>query len=115
MRSRGIGGVLSTALLLATPCGASAHVATPDQTALAQALRGTQASAVVLDWKTGAVLASAGEPRRGSPGSAIKPLFLEYALEHAIVRPDMKVYCRRNLHVGTRALPCTHPSDQPVF
>jgi penicillin-binding protein 2 len=87
----------------------------PVRDALAQALRGTQASAVVLDWQTGVVLASAGKPRRGAPGSAIKPLLLAYALEHGIVRPDMEVYCRRNLHVGGRALPCTHPADQPVF
>jgi cell division protein FtsI/penicillin-binding protein 2 len=89
--------------------------ALPVQNALTQALRGTQASAVVLDSQTGAVLASAGEPRRGTPGSVIKPLLLAYALEHGIVRSDMEVYCRRNLHVGGRALPCTHPADQPVF
>jgi len=82
---------------------------------LSQALNGTQASAVVLDMTTGAVLASTGTPRRGTPGSAIKPLLLTYALEHGIVRPQMEVYCRRNLHVGGRAIPCTHPADQPVF
>lgn len=89
--------------------------AVPVADALLQALRGTQASAVVLDLRTGAVLASAGEPRRGAPGSAIKPLLLEYALEHNIVRAETQVYCRRNLHVGGRALPCTHPVDHPVF
>jgi cell division protein FtsI/penicillin-binding protein 2 len=89
--------------------------ALPVRDALAQALGGTQASAVVLDMQTGTVLASTGEPRRGTPGSAIKPLLLAYALEHGIVRPDMEVYCRRNLHIGGRALPCTHPADQPVF
>ncbi|WP_263359722.1 penicillin-binding transpeptidase domain-containing protein [Acidicapsa ligni] len=83
--------------------------------ALFRALQGTQGSAVVLDPRTGAVLASAGKQRRGSPGSAIKPLLLEYALEHGIVRPEMEVYCRRDLHVGGRALPCTHPADHPVF
>jgi cell division protein FtsI/penicillin-binding protein 2 len=82
---------------------------------LAQVLSGTQASAVVLDWQTGAVLASVGEMRRGTPGSAIKPLLLQYALQHGIVRPDTQVYCHRNLHVGGRSLPCTHPADQPVF
>ena len=50
-----------------------------------------------------------------TPGSAIKPLLLEYALEHGIVHAEMEVYCRRNLHVGGRALPCTHPADHPVF
>ena len=83
--------------------------------ALSLALRGTRASVVVLDPVTGAVLASAGEMRKGAPGSTIKPLLLAYALEHGIVRPEMEVYCRRNLHVGGRALPCTHPPDLPVF
>jgi membrane peptidoglycan carboxypeptidase len=83
--------------------------------ALVLALRGTQASGVVLDITTGAVLASGGAARRGAPGSALKPLLLEYALEHGIVRADLEVYCHRNLHVGGRALPCTHPADHPVF
>ena len=83
--------------------------------ALAQAVTGTQASAVVLDWRTGVVLASVGDPRHGTPGSAIKPLLLAYALEHGIVQANTEVYCRRNLHIGGRALPCTHPADQPVF
>lgn len=83
--------------------------------ALSQAFRGTQASAVVVDVQTGALVASAGEARHGAPGSAVKPLLLDYALEHGIVRPEMEVYCRRNLHVGSRALPCTHPADLPVF
>jgi cell division protein FtsI/penicillin-binding protein 2 len=87
----------------------------PVADALLPALHGTQASGVVLDMKTGAVLASAGVPRRGAPGSAVKPLLLEYALERGIIRPDMEVYCRRNLRVGGRSLRCTHPADQPVF
>ena len=53
--------------------------------------------------------------RRGAPGSAIKPLLLQYALQHGIVRPETEVYCHRNLHVGDRSLPCTHPADHPVF
>jgi cell division protein FtsI/penicillin-binding protein 2 len=108
----GLAAVLGTAMLIAA-C-VSAH-ALPVKDALAQVLRGTQASAVVLDTQTGAVLASAGKPRRATPGSAVKPLLLEYALEHSIVNPEMEVYCRRNLHVGGRALPCTHPADHPVF
>jgi cell division protein FtsI/penicillin-binding protein 2 len=96
----------------------------PVAEALAQALRGTQASAVVLDARTGAVLARAGEHGRdgleatakeSAPGSVLKPLLLEYALEHGIVRPQTQVYCRRNLRVDGRALACTHPADDPVF
>lgn len=83
--------------------------------ALAHALRGTPASAVVLDVRTGEELASAGAALRGAPGSVIKPLLLEYALEHGVVRSDTEVYCRRDLHVGARSLPCTHPASLPVF
>ncbi len=87
----------------------------PPTDALRRALRDTQASAVVLDQATGVVLAEAGKERSALLGSAIKPLLLEYALEHGVVRADTVVYCRRNLNVGGRALPCTHPADQPVF
>jgi cell division protein FtsI/penicillin-binding protein 2 len=83
--------------------------------ALLRTLNGTQASAVVLDQATGAVLAQVGKQRSTLPGSAIKPLLLEYALEHGVVRADTEVYCRRNLKIAGRALPCTHPADHPVF
>ena len=89
--------------------------ALPVSAALSQALHGTQASAVVLDPQTGALLASAGQPRSGTPGSTIKPLLLAYALEHGIVQPETEVYCRRDLHIAGRALPCTHPDDHPLF
>jgi len=92
----------------------SAYALSPAK-ALAEALRETRASGVVLDLKTGAVLASIGPDRRGAPGSVLKPLWLAYALEHGIVRPETAVYCRRNLRIGGRALPCTHPADQTVF
>jgi cell division protein FtsI/penicillin-binding protein 2 len=61
------------------------------------------------------VLTSAGTNPRATPGSSLKPLLLEYALEHGIVRPNTEVYCNRSLHVGRRALNCTHPAGQPVF
>jgi cell division protein FtsI/penicillin-binding protein 2 len=101
-------------LTLLTPGSLQAHASSVG-TALSQAIAGNQATAVVLDLRTGAVLASAGAPRRGVPGSAIKPLLLAYALEHGIVRPETEVYCRRDLHIGGRALPCTHPANLPVF
>jgi len=107
--------LLLAALLLSGLSAVAQLAAQPAARALAQALRGTQASAVALDAQTGNVLAAAGPPRRGAPGSTLKPLLLEYALDHAIVRADTEVYCRRNLHIGTRALPCTHPASQPVF
>lgn len=101
-----------TAFLLATTLPLHAASA-PD--ALAEALKGTQASAVVIDQRTGRILAEAGAQRASLPGSAIKPLLLAYALEHGIAHADTEVYCRRDLHVAGRALPCTHPADRPVF
>ncbi len=83
--------------------------------ALNAALRGTQASGVVLDARSGTMLASVGQEHMGTPGSVIKPLLLAYALDHGIVGPATQVYCRRSLKVGNRALPCTHPADQTVF
>ncbi len=84
--------------------------------ALVEALRGTKAPAVVLDWQTGAVLATAGDAGSpASPGSAIKPLLLAWALDHGVVAPETQVYCRRDLKVGAMRLPCTHPADQTVF
>jgi len=88
--------------------------------ALTQSVQGSHASAVVLDLRAGTVLAAVGDPGSGVsghsvPGSAIKPLLLEYALEHGIIRPETEVYCRRDLRIGARALPCTHPPDHPVF
>ena len=104
--------LLGTTMLFAyCPQGRAATVAE----ALAQVVHGTQATAVVVDLQTGTVLASAGEARRGVPGSVVKPLLLAYGLEHGIVSPDMEVYCHRSLHVGGRTLPCTHPADLPVF
>jgi cell division protein FtsI/penicillin-binding protein 2 len=85
------------------------------ESALANALRGTQASAVVLDWETGAVVAALGTAPRARPGSVMKPLLLEYALEHGVVRPETTVYCRRSLHIAGRNLACTHPATQPVL
>ena len=82
--------------------------------ALTSSVKGTQASAIVLDPQTGAILASVGDAR-GTPGSVIKPLLLEYALQNGIVQSNTTVYCRRNLRIGERSLPCTHPADQTVF
>jgi cell division protein FtsI/penicillin-binding protein 2 len=69
----------------------------------------------VLDLKTGSTVAVVGEARNATPGSTLKPLLLEYALRHGIVTPETKVFCHRNLRVGDRSLPCTHPANEDVF
>lgn len=85
------------------------------QEKLNASLRGTHASAVVIDWPGGTTLASFGQPQRATPGSSMKPVLLAYALKHRVVQPNMQVYCRRDLHIAGHAFPCTHPPDQPVF
>ena len=99
--------------VLSGACRKGRSESIPD--ALSRTFRGTGASAVVLDFESGAVLAVAGPPQRGAPGSTIKPLLLRYALEHGIVRAETEVYCRRDFRVSGRALPCTHPADRTVF
>ncbi len=109
---------VAVSLLVGVFCAAPsarAETSSPAQTALRDALRGTQASAIVLDAQTGAVIARVGPNREAAPGSVLKPLLLAYALEHGIVRAETSVYCRRNLRIGALALPCTHPADQVVF
>lgn len=74
-----------------------------------------RASGVLLDWNTGKTLATAGEQRSARPGSLLKPFLLAYALQHGIVQPSTRVYCRRTLHFAGRSLICTHPNDQPAL
>ena len=105
-------------MLLAVFCTllpASGVGAASPQAALASALSGTQASGVVLDLHTGASIAVIGAPRPAAPGSALKPLLLQYALDHGIIRSGTQVFCHRAVHIGTIALPCTHPASQDVF
>ena len=99
------------AVLLCTTACAEGTVASD----LASALAETHAAGVVVDLRSGAVLASFGEQQQGTPGSTLKPLLLDYALDHGVVNERTQVYCRRNLHIAGRALPCTHPAAQPVF
>ncbi len=83
--------------------------------ALLQALRGTKAAGIVLDLKAGAVTARVGSEVRSTPGSAIKPLLLEYALEHGVVTSGAQVFCDRHLRIAGRTVDCTHPADRNVF
>ncbi|QEE29941.1 hypothetical protein FTW19_19335 [Terriglobus albidus] len=106
--------VRSSAILLLL-LSATVLQAETAQVALHNALARTQASAVVLDAVTGKILTREGIPRRGTPGSTMKPFVLDYALQHGLVQPQTQAYCRRDLHIGGRSVPCTHPADEPFF
>ena len=106
--------------LLATAVVVDAQgVSRPADHALSVALRGTAAVAVVLDVKSGQLLAVAhpqeAEQLRSSPGSVLKPFFLAEALEADRIRPDTTIFCRRNLRIAHRQVDCTHPASEAVF
>jgi membrane peptidoglycan carboxypeptidase len=109
----------STLLLLFS---ASLAAQTTAQTALSSALRATPAIGVVLDVRSGRLLATVGSAegaRRSAPGSILKPLFLTAVLEQREVLPQTTVFCRRSLHIreGNREwnLACTHPQSDVAF
>ena len=93
---------------------------TSPQAALSSALRATPAVGVVVDLKTGRLLATVKDANQSAaPGSILKPLFLAAALEQREVLPQTTVFCRRNLRivdgVHEYRLPCTHPQSDVAF
>ena len=113
--------LLFSTLLLLFPASLPAQTTT--QVALSSALRATPAVGVVLDVKSGRLVAAVKAPeaarQRSTPGSILKPLFLTAALEQREVLPQTKVFCRRDLHIreGNREwnLACTHPRSDAAF
>jgi cell division protein FtsI/penicillin-binding protein 2 len=89
--------------------------ASAQQAALDRVLRGTQASAILLDVPTNRILAESGPPALALPGSTLKPFFLLAALSNGLVQPSTTVECRGTLTVAGRNLACTHPRTQTVF
>ncbi len=118
------------------PCDLVTTIDLGVQTAVEDALRAagaTRGTAVVLDPRTGDVLAMASRPvfdqggvaaslERGDaplinraisafpPGSVIKPLVLGAALEDGIVTPGAEFACEGRADVGGRAVTCTAQS-----
>ncbi len=87
-----------------------------EQGALKDALTHTSASAVVLDERSGKVLAAQGNVEiTNTPGSILKPLFLFGALQQNLVSAGTAVFCRRDLRIGSRSYPCTHPQSNISF
>ena len=87
------------------------------QYALDHAMRGTDAVAVVLDSKTGRLIAEVRQNYsvKSTPGSVLKPLFLMQALQRGLVFPETTARCNRTLRIAGRNLECTHPQSEVVF
>jgi penicillin-binding protein 2 len=86
------------------------------QTALAKVLRNTRATACIVDQFTGKAVAQHGDVHLATtPGSILKPLVLFGALKQGIVSPATTVFCRRDLHIGNKPYPCTHPQSNVAF
>jgi cell division protein FtsI/penicillin-binding protein 2 len=74
------------------------------------ALRGTGASAVLLDVSEGKMLASYGAIDAASaPGSTRKPLVLQTALAAHVMTDRSATLCRGSLIIAGHNLACTHP------
>jgi cell division protein FtsI/penicillin-binding protein 2 len=111
--------LLSRASILATLLLASTRLPAQIQTALQSSLRGTPATAIVLDADTGKLLATVrpleAAQLQALPGSVLKPIFLAEALEHNAIQPATRVFCRRDIHINGRDLQCTHPQNNIAF
>ena len=110
-------------LAFATLTVFSCSAQTNPQSALTAALHGTPAVGVVIDLQTGRQLAIVNAEHakndRTTPGSILKPLFLNSALQQHTILPLTSVFCRRTLQIndGTRTwnLDCTHPRTGTPF
>ena len=87
-------------------------------TELARLMRGQSGTAVVVDVRSGHVLAAyhpeVAARRLARPGSAFKPFTLLALLKSGKLAPTDSLVCRRNLHVGTHDLSCSHPQTGPL-
>jgi penicillin-binding protein A len=80
---------------------------------IAQIMNGRSGSAIVMDVNSGKLLAiyhpEVAARRLARPGSAFKPFTLLALLRSGKLDADESFVCRRNLHVGSHDLSCSHP------
>jgi cell division protein FtsI/penicillin-binding protein 2 len=87
-----------------------------ERTILSDTLRNSSAIATLLHQQSGRIIATHGDPKAtNTPGSILKPLLLFRALQQNLVVPATTVFCRRDLHIGSRSYPCTHPQSNISF
>lgn len=110
--------VICAAAALFTPRIPNAFTAYPtrEQAALTDALQNTSAIATILHQHSGKVLATHGNIESAdTPGSVLKPLLLFAALQQNLIAPTATVFCRRDLRIGDKPYPCTHPQSNIAF
>lgn len=117
-KTKGIACLLAYFLLSLAQEALHAQTSSIDR-ALRQSLQATPAIALVLDIKTGQVLAVV-RPReaaamRSAPGSVLKPFFLADALQQRLIQPHSTIFCRRSLTIAGRNVACTHPQHEAAF
>jgi cell division protein FtsI/penicillin-binding protein 2 len=85
---------------------------------LAHLMQGRSGTAVVVDVASGRMLAAyhpeVAARRLARPGSAFKPFTLLALLRTGKLTATDSLVCRRNLHVGTHDLSCSHPQTGPL-
>lgn len=81
-------------------------------------MQGRTGAVVVLDARTGAVLAEhrPGIARRtfAPPGSVVKPFTLEALIRSGRFKPETRLSCPGRVRVGGRRLDCAHPGGTPL-
>lgn len=86
---------------------------------IAKIMAGRRGTAVLIDVRNGKILAAyrpdVAARLLALPGSAMKPFTLLALLDSRKVQPDEKLLCRRNVHVGTVNLTCSHPQTGQPF
>ena len=87
-------------------------------TQTARLMRGQSGTAVVVEVRSGHILAAyhpeVAARRLARPGSAFKPFTLLALLKSGKLASTDSLVCRRNLHVGTHDLSCSHPQTGPL-
>lgn len=97
------------ALALALPCTAQQRL----QDAVDDAMRPHKGTAVVLELRTGKVIAAhdldIAARRVATPGSTVKSFVLLKLLETGKVKASERFVCPRRVRIGGKRFDCTHP------
>jgi len=97
----------------------AASTKSPLQSSLDKLVAGQATAAIVVNARTGTVLATHNVPvltrRVAAPGSVIKPFVLQLLLDSGAIRPQDSIVCRRHLTIAGRSLHCSHPPELASF